>query len=59
MAKLWGAIKGLELAWLRGYNQIVLELDSKFFINKLKKYHLKDPMASTLFFRCGALINRN
>ena len=58
MAKLWGVMGGVELAWSRGFKKIKLEFDSQVLIDKLLKHQLEDMLESSLLLRCREMINR-
>ena len=59
MAKLWGVIKGLELAWSLEYQQVEVELDSRVLIDKMQQGTSVESTVTTLFYRCRGLIQRN
>ena len=56
---MWGAIKGLEIAWSEGYRKVLLEMDSALAVKWINKRLQPTSLMANLFARCFHLMGRN
>ena len=58
-AEMWGAIKGLEIAWSEGHRKVLLEMDSAIAVKWINERLQPTSLMANLFARCFHLIGRN
>ena len=58
VAELWGIVKGLQLAWQKGFRNMILEVDLGNLISKLQD-RKKNEAELSLYLQCLSLLERS
>ena len=58
-AEMWGAIKGLKIAWSEGHRKVLLGIDSALAVKWINERLQPTSLMANLFARCFHLMGRN